>query len=115
MQEFAIKHAVVWRGWCEHDVASSEFIWKSQSGHSVATAVLPWGYGCAKWLPDNPEKPLPFYLLSWKNKPVLLTQTKYYYLMVMTNPLEYAVPAMLEQLNKAQKEYYFVKVVSVHF
>lgn len=110
LQEFGIKHAVVWRGWCEHDVASSEFIWKSQSGHSVATAVLPWGYGCAKWLPDNPEK------ASAVLPAILEKQARFAHSdqILLPNgndqsPFEYAVPAMLEQLNKAQKEYYFVK------
>lgn len=110
LQEFGINHAVVWRGWCEHDVASSEFIWKSQSGHRVTTAVLPWGYGCAKWLPDNPEK------ASAVLPAILEKQARFAHSdqILLPNgndqsPFEYAVPRMLEQLNKVQNDYYFVK------
>lgn len=110
LQEFGIENAVVWRGWCEHDIASSEFIWKAKSGHQVITAVLPWGYGCAKWLPDNPEKALTVL------PAILEKQARFAHSdqILLPNgndqsPFEYAVPAMLEQLNKTQNEYYFVK------
>lgn len=110
LSEFGIKHAVVWRGWCEHDVANSEFIWKSNSGHHVTTAVLPWGYGCAKWLPDNTEKALTV-LPTILEKQARFAHSNQILLPNGNDqsPFEYAVPAMLERLNTEQKEYYFVK------
>ncbi|HBO21335.1 MAG TPA: alpha-mannosidase [Providencia sp.] len=110
LQQFDIKYAVIWRGWCERDVASSEFIWRADSGDSVTTAVLPWGYGCAKWLPDNTEK------ASTVLPAILEKQARFAHSeqILLPNgndqsPFEYAVPAMLNKLNEQQKDYHFVK------
>ncbi|MCS2147068.1 glycoside hydrolase family 38 N-terminal domain-containing protein [Scandinavium manionii] len=110
LAQFAIDRAVIWRGWCEHDVASSEFIWRSADGSSVTTAVLPWGYGCAKWLPTNAEE-------AWRVLPgILQKQAKFsasaQILLPNGNdqsPFEYGVPAMLDTLNEQQDEYRFVR------
>lgn len=53
LNQFAIDHAVIWRGWSEYDTPFTEFRWRSRGGSVVTTAVLPQGYGCAKWLPTD--------------------------------------------------------------
>ncbi|WP_318392800.1 glycoside hydrolase family 38 C-terminal domain-containing protein [Enterobacter sp.] len=108
LREFGIDCAVIWRGWCEHDVASSEFDWVAQGGRAVTTAVLPWGYGCAKWLPtdaDNAMDVLPAILQ--KQARFSLTDE-----LLLPNgndqsPFEYGVPAMLDALNERQQDYRF--------
>ncbi|AYN27653.1 alpha-mannosidase [Buttiauxella sp. 3AFRM03] len=110
LQQFAIDYAVIWRGWSEHNVAHSEFIWQAADGSKVTTAVLPWGYGCAKWLPDNPQT------AQKTLEPILEKQTRFsltdHVLLPNGNdqsPFEYRVPAMLEQLNPLQDDYHFVR------
>ena len=110
LQQFAIDYAVIWRGWSEHNVAHSEFSWQAADGSKVTTAVLPWGYGCAKWLPDDPQagqKAL---------ETILAKQTRFsltdHVLLPNGNdqsPFEYRVPAMLDQLNHQQDDYHFVR------
>lgn len=110
LQQFAIDYAVIWRGWSEFNVPHSEFSWQAADGSKVTTAVLPWGYGCAKWLPDEPvagQKTL---------ESVLAKQTRFslteHVLLPNGNdqsPFEYRVPAMLDQLNQQQDEYRFVR------
>jgi len=109
LQQFAIDSAVIWRGWCEHDVASSEFHWRSDNGSQVTTAVLPWGYGCAKWLPTESESAWP------KLQEVLAKQARFsqadHLLLPNGNdqsPFEFQIPAMLAQLNQQQDQYRFV-------
>lgn len=110
LREFAIDAAVIWRGWCEHDVASSEFSWVAQGGSRVTTAVLPWGYGCAKWLPDDAEQ-------AGRLLPAILEKQARFSLtdaLLLPNgndqsPFEYAVPAMLDRLNDCQQEYRFIR------
>lgn len=108
LSEFAIDSAVIWRGWCERDVARSEFYWHAQGGQSVLTAVLPWGYGCAKWLPTEPEK------LDEALPPILEKQARFsateHLLLPNGNdqsPFEYGVPEALERLNTRQQDYCF--------
>lgn len=110
LQQFAIDYAVIWRGWSEHNVAHSEFSWQAADGSKVTTAVLPWGYGCAKWLPDNPQT------AQKTLEPILEKQTRFsltdHVLLPNGNdqsPFEYRVPAMLEQLNPQQDDYRFVR------
>ncbi|SMG24296.1 glycoside hydrolase family 38 C-terminal domain-containing protein [Cedecea sp. NFIX57] len=108
LREFAIDSAVLWRGWSEHDVPTSEFNWQAQGGQQVLTAVLPWGYGCAKWLPTASQE------LVEKLPPILEKQARFsatnHLLLPNGNdqsPFEYAVPAALEKLNTSQSEYHF--------
>ncbi|MRT55689.1 alpha-mannosidase [Enterobacteriaceae bacterium RIT693] len=108
LNEFAIDNAVIWRGWCERDVASSEFYWHAQGGQQVLTAVLPWGYGCAKWLPTEPNT------LAETLVPILEKQGRFTATdnLLLPNgndqsPFEYAVPGALTQLNAGQHAYYF--------
>jgi len=110
LQQFAIDYAVIWRGWSEHNVAHSEFSWQAADGSKVTTAVLPWGYGCAKWLPDNPQT------AQKTLEPILEKQARFsltdHVLLPNGNdqsPFEYRVPAMLEQLNPQQDDYRFVR------
>jgi mannosylglycerate hydrolase len=110
LQQFAIDYAVIWRGWSEHNVAHSEFSWQAADGSKVTTAVLPWGYGCAKWLPDNPQT------AQKTLEPILEKQTRFsltdHVLLPNGNdqsPFEYRVPAMLQQLNPQQDDYRFVR------
>lgn len=110
LQQFAIDYAVIWRGWSEHNVAHSEFSWQAADGSKVTTAVLPWGYGCGKWLPDNPQT------AQKTLEPILEKQTRFsltdHVLLPNGNdqsPFEYRVPAMLEQLNPQQDDYRFVR------
>lgn len=110
LNQFAINHAVIWRGWCEHDVAGSEFQWLSRNGSSVTTAVLPWGYGCAKWLPSDPqsgqdvvERILEKQGRFSDSSQVLLPNGN------DQSPFEYQVPAMLDTLSTRQQQYYFVR------
>ncbi|WP_312952545.1 glycoside hydrolase family 38 C-terminal domain-containing protein [Superficieibacter sp.] len=110
LSQFAIDHAVIWRGWCEHDVANSEFRWRSADGSCVTTAVLPWGYGCAKWLPTDAQD-------AWQVLPTILQKqarfsTSAQILLPNGNdqsPYEFGVPAMLDALNAQQSEYRFVR------
>ncbi|MCE0826335.1 alpha-mannosidase [Buttiauxella sp. A2-C2_NF] len=110
LQQFAIDYAVIWRGWSEHNVAHSEFSWQAADGSKVTAAVLPWGYGCAKWLPDNPQT------AQKTLEPILEKQARFsltdHVLLPNGNdqsPFEYRVPAMLEQLNPQQDDYRFVR------
>ncbi|MEW7313525.1 glycoside hydrolase family 38 C-terminal domain-containing protein [Buttiauxella gaviniae] len=110
LQQFAIDHAVIWRGWSEHNVPHSEFSWQSADGSKVTTAVLPWGYGCAKWLPDDPQH------AQKTLEPILAKQTRFSLTdqVLLPNgndqsPFEYRVPAMLDQLNQQQDQYHFVR------
>lgn len=109
LQQFAIGHAVLWRGWCEHDVATTEFIWHSDDGSCVTTAVLPWGYGCAKWLPADAETALPVVQKACRKQ----AQFAACDLILLPNgndqsPFEYQVPEMLNALNQQQDEFHFV-------
>lgn len=108
LSEFAIDSAVLWRGWCEHDVPTSEFCWQAQGGQQVLTAVLPWGYGCAKWLPTASQE------LAEKLPPILEKQGRFSAMnhLLLPNgndqsPFEYAVPGALVKLNASQNEYHF--------
>ncbi len=110
LQQFAIDHAVIWRGWSEYNVSHSEFSWQSADGSKVTTAVLPWGYGCAKWLPNSPQEGLKAL------ETILAKQTRFsltdHVLLPNGNdqsPFEYRVPAMLDQLNQQQDDYRFVR------
>ncbi|WMY73791.1 glycoside hydrolase family 38 C-terminal domain-containing protein [Buttiauxella selenatireducens] len=110
LQQFAIDHAVIWRGWSEHNVPFSEFSWQAADGSKVTTAVLPWGYGCAKWLPDSPSACLTAL------QPILEKQTRFSLTgnVLLPNgndqsPFEYRVPQLLDQLNQQQDEYRFVR------
>lgn len=110
LQQFAIDSAAIWRGWSEYNVPHSEFSWLSADGSKVTTAVLPWGYGCAKWLPDEPlqaQKAL---------ETILAKQTRFsstdHVLLPNGNdqsPFEYRVPQMLDKLNQQQDEYRYVR------
>ncbi|WP_194208564.1 glycoside hydrolase family 38 C-terminal domain-containing protein [Superficieibacter sp. 1612_C1] len=110
LTQFAMDRAVIWRGWCEHGVAASEFRWQSADGSCVTTAVLPWGYGCAKWLPTDAQK-------AWQVLPgILQKQAKFstsgHVLLPNGNdqsPFEHGVPAMLDALNTQQSDYHFVR------
>ncbi|MGB7803344.1 glycoside hydrolase family 38 C-terminal domain-containing protein [Buttiauxella sp.] len=110
LRQFAIDYAVIWRGWSEHNVVHSEFSWQSADGSKVITAVLPWGYGCAKWLPDDP-------LAGQKTLETILEKQTRFSLtenVLLPNgndqsPFEYRVPQMLEQLNQRQDDYHFVR------
>ncbi|VEB96476.1 Mannosylglycerate hydrolase [Cedecea lapagei] len=108
LREFSIDSAVIWRGWCEHDVATSEFCWQAQGGQKVIAAVLPWGYGCAKWLPTEPQQ------LAEKLPSILEKQARFSATdnLLLPNgndqsPFEYAVPEALEKLNARQDQYHF--------
>lgn len=108
LNQFNIKHAVIWRGWCEHDISQTEFIWRSADGSQVTTAVLPWGYGCAKWLPTNAQQALPVIV----EKAAKQSQFSATNNILLPNgndqsPFEHQVPAMFEQLNAMQDDYHF--------
>lgn len=110
LNQFAIEYAVIWRGWSEYDSATSEFCWRSQDGSSVTTAVLPQGYGCAKWLPTEPEQAWPR-LSAILEKQGLFSRSSQ---LLLPNgndqsPFEYGVPAMLEALNAQQTHYRFIR------
>ncbi|PLR53585.1 glycoside hydrolase family 38 C-terminal domain-containing protein [Chimaeribacter arupi] len=108
LREFGIGCAVIWRGWCEHDVPASEFTWCAQNGSRVTTAVLPWGYGCAKGLPGEATQ-------AAQRLPEILDKQARFSLtdhLLLPNgndqsPFEYAVPAMLDTLNLRQQAYRF--------
>lgn len=110
LQQFAIDSAVIWRGWSEYNVPHSEFSWLSADGSKVTTAVLPWGYGCAKWLPDEPQQ------AQKALETILAKQTRFsstdHVLLPNGNdqsPFEYRVPEMLDKLNQQQDEYRYVR------
>lgn len=108
LQQFNIDRAVIWRGWCEHDVNQTEFIWHSDDGSKVTTAVLPWGYGCAKWLSTTTAQALPVI----KEKAAKQNQFSATEHILLPNgndqsPFEYQVPAMFAELNSQQQEYHF--------
>ena len=110
LNQFAIEHAVIWRGWSEYDSENSEFCWRSQDGSCVTTAVLPQGYGCAKWLPTEPEQAWPR-LSAILEKQGLFSRSSQ---LLLPNgndqsPFEYGVPAMLEALNARQNHYHFIR------
>lgn len=110
LRQFGIHEAVIWRGWCEHDVANSEFLWRSDDGSVVTTAVMPWGYGCAKWLSHDVEKAQQS-LVSIIEKQAQFSLTE---LVLLPNgndqsPFEYKVPSVLAQLNSQQQDYHFVR------
>src|SRR5471030_501930 len=109
LQQFTIDHAVLWRGWCEHDVAKTEFIWHSDDGSQVTTAVLPWGYGCAKWLPDNAGEALPV-VQKASRKQAQFAATGHILLPNGNDqsPFEYQVPGILNALNQQQDEFHFI-------
>jgi mannosylglycerate hydrolase len=108
LAQFAIEHAVIWRGWSEYDVPQTEFIWRSTDGSAVTTAVLPWGYGCAKWLPTEVDA-------AWNSLSSILEKQGRFsqsQQILLPNgndqsPFEYAVPGVLEQLNGHQQIYRF--------
>ena len=110
LREFGIGCAVIWRGWCEQDVPYSEFTWCSQNGSRVTTAVLPWGYGCAKWLPTEGEQ-------AARLLPAILEKQARFSLtdhLLLPNgndqsPFEYGVPAMLASLKGSQQDYQFAR------
>lgn len=110
LNQFAIDKAVIWRGWCEHDVATTEFRWHAQDGSCVTTAVLAQGYGCAKWLPTEPQQ-------AWERLPGILQKQAAFsrsaHILLPNgndqSPLEFAVPAMLDALNQQQTQYRFVR------
>lgn len=110
LQQFAIDSAVIWRGWSEYNVPHIEFSWLSADGSKVTTAVLPWGYGCAKWLPDEPQQ------AQKALETILAKQTRFsstdHVLLPNGNdqsPFEYRVPKMLDKLNQQQDEYRYVR------
>lgn len=109
LNQFGIRHAVLWRGWSEHDVARTEFIWHSDDGSKVTTAVLPWGYGCAKWLPADVQKALPV-VLKASHKQAQFAATGQILLPNGNDqsPFEYQVPEMLQALNQQQDEFRYV-------
>jgi len=109
LQQFAIDHAVLWRGWCEHDVASTEFIWHSDDGSKVTTAVLPWGYGCAKWLPTDAGSALPV-VTKASHRQAQFAATDHIMLPNGNDqsPFEYQVPGLLTALNERQQEFRFI-------
>ncbi|HEY3591273.1 MAG TPA: glycoside hydrolase family 38 C-terminal domain-containing protein [Buttiauxella sp.] len=110
LQQFAIDRAVIWRGWSEYNVPHSEFSWQSADGSKVTTAVLPWGYGCAKWLPDSPSDGLKT-LETILEKQTRFSSTDQVLLPNGNDqsPFEYRVPAMLDQLNQQQDNYRFIR------
>ena len=108
LNEFDIDRAVIWRGWSEHEVNHTEFNWTSINGSQVITAVLPWGYGCAKWLPTNPTDALPVMLEKTRKQNQFAASN----CIMLPNgndqsPFEYQVPGMLESINKHQSEFHF--------
>ncbi|MGF1886182.1 alpha-mannosidase [Photobacterium profundum] len=108
LNEFTIDRAVVWRGWSEHEVNSTEFMWRSAGGDTVTTAVFPWGYGCAKWLPTDE----PSFTKTIVEKARKQSQFSATDVVILPNgndqsPFEYQVPGMLERVNAAQDEYNF--------
>lgn len=108
LAQFAIEHAVIWRGWSEYDVPQTEFIWRSADGSAVTTAVLPMGYGCAKWLPTEVNA-------AWDALSCILEkQARFSHSQQILlpngndqSPFEYAVPTVLDQLNEHQQVYRF--------
>ncbi|CAM3718810.1 glycoside hydrolase family 38 C-terminal domain-containing protein [Rahnella victoriana] len=109
LNQFGIRHAVLWRGWSEHDVAKTEFVWHSDDGSKVTTAVLPWGYGCAKWLPADVGKALPG-VMKASHKQAQFAATDHILLPNGNDqsPFEYQVPEMLQALNRQQDEFRYV-------
>lgn len=110
LKQFAIDSAVVWRGWSEYDTPVTEFRWRSLDGSEVTAAVLPQGYGCAKWLPTEPQQ-------AWPRLSTILEKQASFSgssQLLLPNgndqsPFEYGVPAMLERLNAQQEQYHFVR------
>ncbi len=109
LNEFDIDRAVIWRGWSEHEVSTTEFNWQSENGSSVTAAVLPWGYGCAKWLPTEPLEALPVMLEKARKQSEFAASE----CIMLPNgndqsPFEYQVPGMLDKINAGQKEFNFI-------
>lgn len=110
LNQFAIDHAVIWRGWSEYDTPSTEFCWRSQDGSAVTTAVLPQGYGCAKWLPTDPAQAWPR-LSAVMEKQATFSRSSQ---LLLPNgndqsPFEFGVPTMLDALNRQQTAYRFIR------
>ena len=110
LNQFAIDRAVIWRGWSDYEVAATEFRWHAGEGNCVTTAVLPQGYGCAKWLPVQAND-------AWEKLPAILEKQAAFSQssqLLLPNgndqsPLEFAVPAMLDKLNQQQSQYHFIR------
>lgn len=110
LNQFAIDHAVIWRGWSEYDTPFTEFRWRSQGGSVVTTAVLPQGYGCAKWLPTDANQAWPRLSAVMEKQAAFSRSTQ----LLLPNgndqsPFEYGVPAMLDTLNQEQTAYRFIR------
>lgn len=110
LNQFAIDHAVIWRGWSEYDTPFTEFRWRSQDGSVVTTAVLPQGYGCAKWLPTEAAQAWPRLSAVLEKQAAFSRSTQ----LLLPNgndqsPFEYGVPEMLDALNSQQTQYRFVR------
>lgn len=110
LKQFAIDHAVVWRGWSEYDTPFTEFRWRSLDGSCVTTAILPQGYGCAKWLQTDPHQAWPGLSEVLEKQAAFSRSTQ----LILPNgndqsPFEYGVPAMLDALNTQQTVYRFVR------
>lgn len=108
LKQFSIDCAVVWRGWSEYDTPYTEFRWRSQDGSTVTTAVLPQGYGFAKWLPVDSNKAWPRLTTLLQKQGAFSRSSQ----MLLPNgndqsPFEYGVPDMLDDLNSQQTEYRF--------
>ncbi|MGF1760855.1 alpha-mannosidase [Photobacterium sagamiensis] len=108
LNQFGIDSAVFWRGWSENEVAHTEFNWRSPSGSEVITAVLPWGYGCAKWLPTDADTAQPRVVKACDGQ-ARFSATDH---LLLPNgndqsPFEHRVPAMLAELNGYQNNYRF--------
>lgn len=109
LNQFNIDKAVLWRGWSERLVANSEFTWSSQDGSKVTTAVFPWGYGCAKWLPTDKHS-ITDAIVARAQKQCQFAATQQVMLPNGNDqsPFEYQIPGLLEHVNQSQDEFHFV-------
>lgn len=86
LNEFAIDNAVIWRGWCERDVASSEFYWHAQGGQQVLTAVLPGATAARSGYRPSQIRWRKRWCPFLKSRDVLPLRTIYCYRTVTTSP-----------------------------
>lgn len=116
LRQFNIDQAVLWRGWSERLVETSEFNWSSPDGSQVTTAVFPWGYGCAKWLPSEPAQ-LSETLLEKTRQQCRFAATEHTMLPNGNDqsPFEYQVPGLLDAVNQTQDEFHFINSSFEHY
>ncbi|RJX75273.1 alpha-mannosidase [Vibrio sinensis] len=109
LTQFNINKAVIWRGWSERLVANTEFTWQSQDGSEVTTAVFPWGYGCAKWLPTD-KNVITDAIVERARKQCQFAATQSVMLPNGNDqsPFEYQIPGLLDHVNQSQDEFHFV-------